>query len=129
MRWFPRLVPAASNNLLFAIGLRTGQTLVIETRAPYVLNWLGLPVGFGAGLLGTLIAVAALLIMQRETKPLARLAAAVDQMNLSSEPGAAAGRAPQRARDPRRHRRLQAAAGSARQHDARPPRAGRRHLA
>jgi len=46
---------------------------------------LGLPVGFGAGLLGTLIALVALVIMHRETRPLARLAAAVDRMDLDGQ--------------------------------------------
>ena len=46
----------------------------------------GLPVGFGAGLFGTIVALLALLVMQRETRPLARLAAAVDRVDLSADP-------------------------------------------
>ncbi len=86
VRWFPRLAMAGADELEFRIALRTGDTLVIETHNPIVLNRSGVPVGFGAGLFGTLVAVAALLIMQRETKPLARLAAAVDRVDLSSDP-------------------------------------------
>jgi signal transduction histidine kinase len=85
-RWFARLAAARANALEFRITLHGGETLVIDTHEPLVINRIGLPVGFGAGLFGTLVAVIALLIMQRETKPLARLAAAVDRVDLSSDP-------------------------------------------
>jgi signal transduction histidine kinase len=65
------------------IGLRTGETLVMETHIPLVLNRFGVPVGFSAGLIGTVIALMALLVTQRETKPLERLAEAVDRVDLS----------------------------------------------
>lgn len=84
-RWFPRLVPDVPNGLEFRVNLHTGKTLVVDTKNPLIVNRLGFPVGFGAGLLGTLVAVAALLIMQRETRPLARLAAAVDRLDLASD--------------------------------------------
>jgi signal transduction histidine kinase len=83
--WAPRL-SAYGAALEFRIGLRTGETLVIDTRRSLTFNRLGLPVGFGAGLFGTLVALAALYIMQRETRPLARLAAAVDHLDLSPDP-------------------------------------------
>ena len=54
------------------------------TRLP--VTPLGLPIGFGAGLFGTIVALLALLVMQRETRPLARLAAAVDRVDLSADP-------------------------------------------
>lgn len=85
-RLFPRLFAAAANALEFRIALKTDETLVINTISPLVITRLGLPVGFGAGLLGTLIALLALVIMHRETRPLARLSAAVDQMDLASIP-------------------------------------------
>jgi signal transduction histidine kinase len=84
-RW-PRLGGAIGEALEFRIALSGGETLVIDTRGSLVVARSGLPVGFGAGLLGTLVAVVALLVMQRETKPLARLAAAVDRMDFSGEP-------------------------------------------
>ncbi len=68
------------------VGLRTGDTLVIEVGNALLLGPLGLPVGFGAGIFGTLIALLALLVMHRETKPLARLAEAVDRVDLSLDP-------------------------------------------
>lgn len=86
IRRFPRLAPASANALQFRIGLRTGETLVVETRNPFVINRVGLPLGFGAGLFGTFVAVVSLYVMQRETKPLARLAAAVDRVDLAVDP-------------------------------------------
>jgi len=82
-RLFSRLVPAMID---VRVGLRTGDTLVVETGNPLLLGPLGLPVGFGAGIFGTLIALLALLVMHRETKPLARLAEAVDRVDLSLDP-------------------------------------------
>jgi signal transduction histidine kinase len=86
IRWFPRLARLSANALEFRIALRTGETLVVDTRALILVTPLGLPVGFGAGLFGTIVALLALLVMQRETRPLARLAAAVDRVDLSADP-------------------------------------------
>ena len=82
-RLFSRLV---SPTVDVRVGLRTGDTLVIEVGNAILLGPLGLPVGFGAGIFGTLIALLALLVMHRETKPLARLAEAVDRVDLSLDP-------------------------------------------
>ena len=82
-RLFSRLVPPTVD---VRVGLRTGDTLVIEVGNAILLWPLGLPVGFGAGIFGTLIALLALLVMHRETKPLARLAEAVDRVDLSLDP-------------------------------------------
>jgi signal transduction histidine kinase len=79
-RLFPRLLAYAVRVIDLRIALRDGATLVLKARGPAVSR-LGLPVGLGAGLIGTLIALIALIIMQRETRPLARLAAAVDRMD------------------------------------------------
>ncbi len=59
------------------IGLKTGETLVLNARPPVFVTRLGLPVGFGAGLFGTLVAFVALIAMNREMRPLAKLAAAI----------------------------------------------------
>jgi len=64
--------------LEFRVGLNTAQTLVIDTRNTLLVTFFGLPVGFGAGLLGTFIALFALSVLHRETRPLTRLAADVD---------------------------------------------------
>jgi signal transduction histidine kinase len=82
-RLFARLVPPTVD---VRVGLKTGDTLVIEIGNAILLGPLGLPVGFGAGIFGTLIALLALLVMHRETKPLARLAEAVERVDLSLDP-------------------------------------------
>ena len=46
------------------------------------MTFFGLPLGFGAGLFGTVIALVALFVMHRETRPLTRLAADVDGIDL-----------------------------------------------
>jgi signal transduction histidine kinase len=81
-----RRIARGADALEFRIGLRTGEILRVETRSALMVNRLGLPVGFGAGLLGTLVAVLALYVMQRETRPLARLVAAVDRIDLAGAP-------------------------------------------
>lgn len=73
-------------NLEFRIGLRTGETLIVEARSLSVTNVFGLPVGFVSGLLGSVIGLLALIIMHRETKPLTRLCAAVDRTDLAGSP-------------------------------------------
>ncbi|ATQ67244.1 MULTISPECIES: sensor histidine kinase [Methylosinus] len=85
-RFAPRLAGALTNALEFRIALRSGETLLIDTRGALVLARTGLPIGLGAGLFGTLVALGALIVTYRETKPLARLAAAVDAIDLSGSP-------------------------------------------
>lgn len=85
-RWFPRLARAMSNAVEFRIGLRSGETLVVDATTRLPVTPFGLPVGLGAGLFGTIVALLALLVMQRETRPLAQLAAAVDRVDLSADP-------------------------------------------
>jgi signal transduction histidine kinase len=82
-RLLRRLVPAM---LDVRVGLKTGDTLVVKIGNNVLVGPLGMPVGFGAGLFGSLIALLALLVMHRETKPLARLAEAVDRVDLSLDP-------------------------------------------
>ena len=85
-RWFPRLARAMSNAVEFRIGLRSGETLIVDATTRLPVTSFGLPVGLGAGLFGTIVALLALLVMQRETRPLAQLAAAVDRVDLSADP-------------------------------------------
>jgi signal transduction histidine kinase len=75
-----------ANAIEFRIGLRSGELLIIDAYTRLPVTPLGLPVGFGAGLFGSIVALLALLVMQRETRPLARLAAAVDRVDLSTDP-------------------------------------------
>lgn len=86
IQWFPRLSRLMANSTEFRISLLTGETLVIDAYTRLPVTPLGLPIGFGAGLFGTIVALLALLVMQRETRPLARLAAAVDRVDLSADP-------------------------------------------
>jgi len=75
-----------ANATEFRISLRTGETLVVDAYSRLPITPFGLPIGFGAGVFGTIVALLALLVMQRETRPLARLAAAVDRVDLSADP-------------------------------------------
>ncbi len=87
IRWrLPRPFAAVADGLEFRIQLRTGETLVIDARNPIAVTEVGLPLGLGAGLLGTLIALAALVVLHWQARPLARLAAAVDRMDLAGDP-------------------------------------------
>jgi signal transduction histidine kinase len=72
--------------LKLRIALNGGGILAITMSTPLLRGPLGLPIGFGAGFLGTLVALIVLLAAQRETKPLRRLAAAVDGVDLSADP-------------------------------------------
>ena len=85
-RWFPRLARLMANAVEFRIGLRSGELLIIDAYTRLPVTPFGLPVGFGAGLFGSVVALLALLVMQRETRPLAQLAAAVDRVDLSADP-------------------------------------------
>lgn len=78
---FPKLFVYAVPAIELRIGLKDGATLELQARGPAALTRFGAPVGLGAGLIGTLIALIALIVMQRETRPLARLAKAVDRMD------------------------------------------------
>ncbi|WP_431202182.1 sensor histidine kinase [Bradyrhizobium betae] len=81
--WLP---PAARKALEIRIGLTAGDTLIVASASPLAVSRIGLPIGFGAGLLGTLIALVALVVTLRETRPLSKLAAAVDRMDLTGAP-------------------------------------------
>lgn len=72
--------------LKFWIAAGNGKALEIGVHLPFPVTPLGLPVGLGAGLLGTVFAFIALLLFHREIRPLARLAAAVDRIDPSTEP-------------------------------------------
>jgi signal transduction histidine kinase len=80
---FSSITPA---DLELRLKLRSGETLVVQGRHTPVTNVYGLPIGFLAGLIGTLTGLIALTIMHRETRPLARLAAAVDQIDFTGSP-------------------------------------------
>jgi len=69
------------NAVEFRIGLGTGETLLVATESPFLIAPFGLPVGFGAALIGILIALVTLIVLHRQFRPLSRLAAAVDDLD------------------------------------------------
>lgn len=81
-----RLFPRAAEVIEFWIRLRGGETLMVEARTPFIVTLSGLPAGLGAGLLGTLFACAAFVLLHREIRPLTRLAAAVDRIDPAGDP-------------------------------------------
>lgn len=80
---FSYMTPA---DLELRVRLNTGETLVIQGYHRPTTNVYGMPIGFIAGLVGTLTGLIALIIMHRQTRPLARLAARVDQIDFSGLP-------------------------------------------
>lgn len=83
---FPYVFGRQVRALQFRIALSPEATLVVDSRTPLLVSRFGLPIGFGAGLIGTVVALIALLIMQRETRPIARLAEAADRMDFTGDP-------------------------------------------
>jgi signal transduction histidine kinase len=82
----PRLLQFARRDplpLAFDIRLEDGTVMTAEGIMPPGLSLYGLPVGLGAGLAGTLLALTVLILVQREIRPLVTLARAADRM----EPG------------------------------------------
>lgn len=84
-RWITWL-PLSPRVVEFRLRLRTGETLVIVTRHPFVVARFGWPVGLAAGLVGTVIALVALIALNREIRLLVRLAAAVDRVEPNGIP-------------------------------------------
>jgi signal transduction histidine kinase len=82
----PRLLGGAIDPIEFQVRLSDGATVRLETKTPFIVTLFGLPAGLGAGLVGTLFALAAFVLLQREIRPLSKLAAAVDRMDPSGEP-------------------------------------------
>lgn len=85
---FPHLLGSILNAVEFRIGLVTGETLVINAESPYMLTPSGLPLGFGIGVIGAFIAVATLIALHREFRPLSRLAEAVEALDFEGDANA-----------------------------------------
>ncbi|ODN71980.1 hypothetical protein [Methylobrevis pamukkalensis] len=83
IRRYPALTYPRREALQFRIGLADGSALLIETTGAAAFSPLGLPLGVTTGLIGSLIAVGAVLVMLKEIRPLLRLAEAVDRIDLS----------------------------------------------
>lgn len=81
-----RLLGGAIDPIEFRVRLTDGATARLVTKNPFIVTLFGLPIGLGAGLVGTLFSLAAFILLHREIRPLTRLAAAVDGMNPAGEP-------------------------------------------
>lgn len=82
----PRLFQGVVNPIQFRVRLSADRVLVMETRTPFIISWFGLPAGLGAGLIGTLFGLVALIALHREIRPLTKLAAAVDRIDPTGTP-------------------------------------------
>lgn len=82
----PRVLQRTSRPLVFEVAMNDGEVMVIEARTPFIVTFYGLPAGMGAGIVGTLFALVAFLLLHREIRPLTRLANAVDAIDPSGEP-------------------------------------------
>ncbi len=73
-------------NLDLRVGLMDGDWLVLRSQVQFPMTTFGLPLGFGAGLMGTMIALLMLVFLLRQIRPLEDLARAVDRIDLRGEP-------------------------------------------
>ena len=81
-RGLQRLFRRIQHERDLTITLADNQLLTLQMRAPLALTPLGVPFGVGGGLLASLVALGALLVMLRETRPLRQLAEALDKVDL-----------------------------------------------
>jgi signal transduction histidine kinase len=82
---FPRLLRRDNTNLELRATLKDGTLLVVRSHEVFPMTTFGLPVGFGAGLLGTIIALLMLVFLLRQVRPLEELARAVDRIDLRDD--------------------------------------------
>lgn len=69
-----------------AVGLASGEVLVVDIGGSLISRVLGIPPGFLASVLGLVVALLALLAVAREMKPLNRLAQAVESFGTGLQP-------------------------------------------
>lgn len=72
--------------LTYILRLEDGSFLIVAGHLAPGFNLFGLPVGLGAGLVGTIMGLLVLLLVQREIRPLLTLARAADRMDPSGPP-------------------------------------------
>lgn len=86
-----RFIPVA---LEFRVLLKSGETMVIDARSPFLTTESGLPVGLFAGLVGTLVGLVTIILVFAASRPLRELAEAVATLDPERPqralPGAAA---------------------------------------
>ena len=83
---FPRLLRRDTASLELRTTLKNGALLVLRSHELFPITTFGLPLGFGAGLLGTIIALLMLVFLLRQIRPLEDLARAVDNIDLRDDP-------------------------------------------
>lgn len=81
-----RLRDLVGAKLLAVVGLADGGYLEVTAGGDLTVRILGLPVGLLAGIMGFLVAIAALVAVRRETRPLSDLAYAVERFGEVLEP-------------------------------------------
>ncbi|HTQ81959.1 MAG TPA: ATP-binding protein [Pseudolabrys sp.] len=81
-----RLRDVVGARLHAVVGLNSGAYLDVETAGELTMRLLGVPVGLLAGILGFGVALAALIAVRRETKPLSELTGAVERFGAAAEP-------------------------------------------
>ncbi|MDQ7250417.1 sensor histidine kinase [Dongia sedimenti] len=81
--WRPRLFAGAAGPLEFRIRLTDSKLLIVDTGAPFSTTVWGLPMGMAPALIGTFFAFIAVMMLHNDIRPLTRLAAAVDQVDLT----------------------------------------------
>ncbi|MFM1814077.1 MAG: hypothetical protein RLZ98_772 [Pseudomonadota bacterium] len=86
MGGLPQLLRREDASLVLRTTLKNGEVLVLRSRELFPVTNFGLPLGFGAGLLGTIIALLMLVFLLRQIRPLEDLARAVDRIDLRDDP-------------------------------------------
>lgn len=85
MGGLPRILRSEDASLVLRTTLKDDTLLVLRSRELFPVTNLGLPLGFGAGLLGTIIATIMLVFLLRQIRPLEELARAVDRIDLQND--------------------------------------------
>jgi signal transduction histidine kinase len=81
-----RLRELVGARLLAVIQLSDGRYLEVTAGGDLTVRLMGLPIGLLSGILGLLVAIAALVAVRRETRPLSDLAEAVGRFGAALEP-------------------------------------------
>lgn len=81
-----RLRDLVGAHLRVVVGLSGGEYLDIEAGGQITLRLFGIPIGLIGGILGFAVALAAIIAVRRETRPLSELADAVARFGTAIEP-------------------------------------------
>lgn len=72
--------------IVVQIGLASGEVARFDVNDTLTVRILGWPIGFGAGALGFIVAIVALVAVAREARPIAALSRAVDRLGTRLQP-------------------------------------------